>query len=220
MSDNYSVHHFQRTVGGTVTGGETDMSHVNDGGGIPTTAKYFDYTVNFRTPTALPTEQQLNTTDPIIDIDIESRTIRMLAKKSFIEIVDDKGLYNARFDDQDTLHHDTNSTLHEGDTVFKDNVEIHKELEVTLATTLLDKLHVFDDVLMDKELVVEGDITADEINYRNDGGGAVSERIRYILGQFGGLYTAMDTLTNATSTRITTMEGLITDLTARVAALE
>ena len=124
MSDNYSVHHFQRGPGGTVEGGVT-IQVPDDGGGTPATASYFDYTVNFREPAGTLDYNSLNETDPIIDIDINSRTIRMLAKLSYIEIVNNKELYNDTFIDTDNMHNKTNATLHNGDTNFTDDVLIN-----------------------------------------------------------------------------------------------
>lgn len=153
MSDNYSVHHFQRGPGGTVDGGVT-IQVPDDGGGRPATASYFDYDVNFREPYGDLDYVGLNQTDPIIDVDMNSRTIRMLAKLSYIEIVNNKELYNDTFIDTDNMHNDTNATLHNGDTNFTDDVLIDRTLTVKLETLLQDKLTVIKETLLQDILTV------------------------------------------------------------------
>lgn len=174
MSDNYSVHHFQRTGGGNVTGGVTAPGG-GSAGGAPASMSYFDYTINYMEPTNNIDYASLNETDPIIDVDIETRTIRMLAKKSFIEIVDNKELYNDTNIDTANMHNKTIATVHEGDTLFKDDVTIERTLRVMLETILEDKLTVFkeslfkDDVIMEKDLTVNGKISSDDFYYFNGG---------------------------------------------------
>lgn len=173
MSANYSVHHFQGSVGGTVTGGVTMPSN-DDGGGTPTKAKYFEYEIDFMEPNNDTDHSGAFQTDPIIDIDVNSRTIRMLAKLSFIEISDNKELYNDFFIDTDNMINHTNLTTHTGDTTFKDNVFIDKQLEVLKETSLKDTLEVTKVATFKDDVVVDREITSD--NFKYSGGGSVGSK--------------------------------------------
>lgn len=227
MSDNYSVHHFQRTGGGNVTGGVT-IPQGEDGGGIPATTGYFDYTINFTEPNGNTDYAGLNETDPIIDVDIDSRTIRMLAKKSFIEIVDNKELYNDTEIDTANMLNITHATEHRGNTNFKDNVKIDKELLVLLQTIIEDKLTVFkethlkdkltvdlealfkSDVLLEANLDVEGLLTSDDFYY--NGGGTSGGRLNAFKEEQALAAQNMQEFIDGINARLIAAEAIIADL--------